>query len=154
MNHGRTNYVDRKRGFRLEHPSGWEVRPGQAGLLLAVVAPPVEEGEFRSNLNVVRKTGVQAVELDRLAQMAIGEVARVLTDLIVIDVDAAVVSDRPARRVLFAYRQGIFGLTAEQWILVDRDRHWTISAAASLERYSAVAYDFASIVASFEIADG
>jgi len=154
VNPGRSNYLDRRRGFRLEHPSSWEVRPGQAGLLLAIVAPPGREGEFRSNLNVVRKVGMQAAELDRLAEMAIREVARVLTDLIVIDVDAAVVSDRPARRLLFGYRQGIFGLTAEQWVLVDGDRHWTISAAASSDVYDSVADDFSGIVGSFGIADG
>lgn len=148
-----SEYLDRKRGFRLEHPSGWEVRPGQAGLLLALVAPG-EDGEFRSNLNVVRKTGVHAADLDRVARTAIQEVARVLTDLIVIDVDAAIVADRPARRLLFGYRQGIFGLTAEQWVFADDDRHWIVSAAASSERYGAAADDFARIVASFEIADG
>lgn len=154
MNPGWSDYLDRKRGFRLEHPSGWELRPGQAGLLLAVVAPPGQEGGFRSNLNVVRKAGVQSAELDRLAQMAIREVARVLTDLIVIDIDAAVVSDRPARRLLFGYRQGIFGLTAEQWVLGNGDQQWTISAAASSDVYDSVADDFSGIVESFEITDG
>jgi hypothetical protein len=146
-------YADARRGFRLEHPADWDVRPGLAGLLVAIVAPSENGNDFRSNVNVVRKTGVGSRDLDELAQNAIREVGRILTDLLVIDIDAAVVAGLSARRLLFSYRQGMFGLTAEQWLMVEEDKHWTISASASSDRYNSIADEFAAIVASVEVTD-
>lgn len=147
-------FADNKRGFRLEHPSDWEVHPGLAGLLVAIVAPSKAGEDFSPSVNVVRKTGMRSRDLDELAQNAIREVGRVLTDLLVIDVDVAVVSGLSARRSVFSYRQGIFGLTAEQWLMVEGDRHWTISATASSDRYDSIADEFSTIIGSFEITYG
>ena len=149
-----TRYEDARRHFGLDHPTDWEIQRGVAGLLVAVAAPRRDEGAFRPNLNVVRKSGIAVVELDELAQAAIREVTRVLTDLTVLDIEPVVVSQVPGRRLLFSYRQGIFGLTAEQWLFFAQEGQWTISAAASSEEYDDVADVFARIVSSIEVSDG
>lgn len=149
-----TRYEDARRHFSLDHPAEWEIQRGVAGLLVAVAGPRREEGAFRPNLNVVRKSGIAVVELDELARAAIREVTRVLTDLTVLDIEPVVVSDVPARRVLFSYRQGIFGLTAEQWLFFAQEGQWTISAAASSEDYDDVADVFARMARSVQVFDG
>lgn len=122
-------------------------------MLVAVIRDDADEG-FRPSLNVVRKTGPRTLELDELARVALRDLTRVLTDLTVLDVEAMVVSDTPARRVLFSYRQGIYGLTSEQWLFYSGEGQWTISAAASSDRYDAVADVFGRMVARFELVDG
>lgn len=144
-------YADERNGFSLRVPDGWEVRKGVAGLLVSLVAPEAEEGGFRPNLNVVRKVRDRAPDLDALAHDALKTLQRLLTDLIVIDVDAGVVADLPARRVLVAYRQGVFALTSEQWIVAGDDHIWTISAGAAADRWNEEADAFARIVRSLEL---
>lgn len=137
-------------GFTIEVPDGWRVQKGVAGLLVSVVAP-ARDGEFRPNLNVVRKVRDRAPDLDALARDALKTLARVLTDVLVVDVDSAVVADLPARRILVAYRQGMFALTSEQWIVAADEHIWTISAGAATDRWDEVADDFAAIVRSLRL---
>lgn len=141
-------YSDRH-GFSLQVPPGWNVQKGVAGLLVSIVGPD-ETGAFRPNLNLVRKVRDRAPDLDALARDALKTLTRLLTDLLVIDVDSSVVAGLPARRLLVAYRQGMFALTSEQWIFVDDEHIWTVSAGASTEQWSDVAHDFAAIVRTLE----
>lgn len=145
-------YTDERNGFSLVVPVGWAAQRGVSGLLVSIVAPEVDEGAFRPNLNVVRKVRDRAPDLDALAHDALKTLQRLLTDLIVIDVDAGVVADLPARRLLVAYRQGVFALTSEQWIVAGDDYIWTISAGASADRWHEVADVFAEIVRSLDLA--
>lgn len=145
-------YADERHGFSVEVPPGWQIQKGVAGLLVSLVAPAADTGAFRSNLNVVRRVRDRAPDLDALAHDAIKTLSRLLTDLLVIDVDAAVVADLPARRVLVAYRQGLFALTSEQWIVAGDEYVWTISAGAATERWDDAADVFAAIVRSLELA--
>lgn len=144
-------YADERHGFSLEVPPGWEVQKGVAGLLVSVVAPAASEGAFRPNLNVVRKVRDRPPDLDALARAALKTMTRLLSDPIVIDVDAGVVADLPARRLLVAYRQGLFALTSEQWMIVDDAHIWTISAGASSDRWDEVADAFAQIVRTLRL---
>lgn len=144
-------YVDDRHGFSLEVPPGWQTQKGVAGLLVSVVEPPADGGTFRSNLNVVRRVRDRTPDLDALAHDAIKTLTRLLTDLLVVDVNAAVVADLPARRVLVAYRQGLYALTSEQWIIVGDDHIWTISAGAASDRWDEVADVFAGIVRSIKL---
>lgn len=144
-------YTDARNGFSLAVPEGWSVQKGVAGLLVSLVGPEVVEGTFRPNLNVVRKVRDRAPDLDALAHDALKTLQRLLTDLVVIDVDAGVVADLPARRLLVAYRQGVFALTSEQWMVAGDDYIWTVSAGAAAERWHEVADTFARAVASLEL---
>lgn len=143
----RDRYVDPRHGFALEVPPGWELRSGVAGLLVAIVDTHASEGEFRPS-NLVRKVRDRRPDLDALARDVLKTLGRLLNDLIVIDVDSAVVAELPARRLLVAYRQGLFALTSEQWIVVDDDQIWTISAGAGTDRWDDVADVFAAVVRS------
>jgi hypothetical protein len=145
-------YEDR-RGFRLSHPSDWKRTLGSAGLLLTLAEPSRPSTAFVSNLNVVRRVNDKRAGLDELAGEAVGEVHRLLTDAIVLDVEAARVAGNRARRLLFAYRQGIHGLTGEQWLFVEPEHIWTITAGASNEAYPDVAGVFERIVSSFTLSD-
>lgn len=143
-------YRDDRHGFALGVPEGWSIRRGVAGLLVAVVMDGEDEG-FRPNLNVVRRARDRAGDLDELAQETIRSLRRLLSDLLLIDLDAAVVSDLPARRILIAFRQGIFGVTSEQWIVPTDEHVWTVSAAASIEDWDGCVDAFAAMIAGFEV---
>lgn len=110
-----------------------------------------EEGGFRPNLNVVRKVRDKAGDLDDLARDAVRGLGRLLSDFLLIDLDAAVVSNLPARRLLVAYRQGIYSMTSEQWIVLTDEHIWTLSAAAPTARWDECADVFAAAARSWVI---
>ena len=143
-------YADPRVGLRLEHPAEWRADRGVTGLVLAVSAAPRADG-FAPNLNVVRRVNDVKLSLDDLAQAAVREVRRVLTDAAIIDLDAAVVAESPARRLLFTYRQGIYGLTGEQWVWLTLDHIWTVTAGAATEDYDGVADVFNGLVSSLSV---
>lgn len=145
-----TPYSDRRAGLTLKHPPDWEPRRGMAGLLVAIVAPDGGTG-FPPNINLVRHVNDVQINLDDLARTAVREVSRILTDVAIIDLDQAVVAGSPARRLLFTYRQGIYGLTGEQWVWLTRDNIWTVTAGALTEEYDSVADTFARIVAELNV---
>lgn len=144
-------YADDRHGFSLEVPPDWQIQRGVAGLLVSLVAPALDDTSFRPNLNVVRRVRDRPPDLDALAHDAIKTLSRLLTDLLVIDVEASVVADLPARRVLIAYRQGLFALTSEQWIVAADDHIWTISAGAATEDWDEVADLVTGIVRSLRL---
>ena len=143
-------YADPNSGLTFKHPDGWKVQRGRSGLLASVVAPRSEAG-FAPNLNVVRRVNDHHYNLDDMARAAIREVRRVLTDPVLIDLDAAVVADDPARRLLFSYRQGVYGLTGEQWVWLTPSHLWTVTAGARTDDYDAFADVFAQLVRSLRI---
>ena len=143
-------YADARSGLAFQHPATWSVQRGRAGLLASVVAPRRAAG-LAPNLNVVRKVNDHDYTLDDLARAAIREVQRVLTDAALIDLDAAVVADEPARRLLFSYRQGVYGLTGEQWVWLTQSHLWTVTAGARTEDYDASADIFAQLVRTMRI---
>ncbi len=150
--HQWTRYIDKRSGLTLPHPSDWKPQRGMAGLLVAVVGSEGEVG-FAPNVNVVRRVNDVQLGLDELARAAMREVRRILTDATIIDLDSAVVADAPARRLLFTYRQGIYGLTGEQWVWLTHEHIWTVTAGAATEEYDALADVFASIVARLTVGD-
>lgn len=144
-------YADRRHGFSLSHPRDWQVVRGVTGLLASIAAPEEDDAGFRSNLNVVRRIQDTALDLDGLARTAVSSLVRVLNDVIVIDVDTAVVADHPARRLLLAHRQGIYALTCEQWLLLAGDHIWTVSAGAATDVWDEVADTFGRIAHSLAL---
>lgn len=144
-------YRDPRRGFSLLHPTDWEVLPGVAGLLVSLAAPAVEQDGFRSNMNVVRRVRDRALDLDALAKSSLSALLRFLNEPIVIDLDTDVVAGQPARRLLVAYRQGLFALTSEQWVFQDDEHVWTISAASLTERWDVEADRFTRVARSFAL---
>lgn len=148
--HAWVPYEDVRSGLVFEHPEGWKVERRASGLLASVLAPQREAG-FAPNLNVVRRVNDHDYTLDDLARAAIREVRRVLTDVVLIDLDAVVVAEDPARRLLFSYRQGIYGLTGEQWVWLTRSHLWTVTAGARSQDYDAVADVFVRLVSSLRV---
>ena len=139
-----------RHGFSIHHPAAWKVTPAVAGMLVSLVAPGSDD-VFPSNANVVRRARDVALDLDGLARSAIQLLRRVLSEPLVIDVDHDVVAEQPARRLLVAYRQGIYALTCQQWILLTDDHIWTISAGARSEEWSECAAVLDRIGRSFEL---
>lgn len=146
------SYSDQRGSLTVKHPPEWQPRRGMAGLLVAIVGPDRGTG-FPPNINVVRHVNDVQINLDDLARTAVREVTRILTDVAIIDLDQAVVAGAPARRLLFTYRQGIYGLTGEQWVWLTHDRIWTVTAGAVTEEYDSVADTFARIVAELNVGD-
>ena len=130
-----------RHGFSIAHPGSWKVTPAIAGMLVSLVAPN-PENVFPPNANVIRRARDVALDLDGLARGAIQVLQRVLSEPLVIDADHDVVSEHPARRLLVAYRQGIYALTCQQWILLTDDHIWTISTGARSEEWP----EFASLL--------
>lgn len=143
-------YRDERNGFSLELPEGWSIQRGVAGLLVAAVLDGEGEG-FRPNLNVVRRARDRTGDPDELVRETVHNLGRLLSDLLLIDLDAAVVSDLPARRILIAFRQGIFSVTSEQWIVPSEDHVWTVSTAASTGHWDDYADVFAAMVSGFRV---
>ena len=139
-----------RHGFTIGHPGSWQVTPATAGMLVSVVAPRPED-VFPPNANVIRRARDVALDLDGLARSAIQVLQRVLSEPLVIDVDHEVVSEHPARRLLIAYRQGIYALTCQQWILLTDDHIWTISAGARSEEWPECASVLDRVGRSFKL---
>lgn len=151
LSDGWITYDDPRRAFSLAHPSEWEALPGVAGLLVSIAAPASELQGFRSNMNVVRRVRDRALDLDALAESSLSSLLRLLNEPIVVDVDTDVIAKQPARRMLLAYRQGLFALTSEQWLFQDNEHMWTISAGALTENWDAEADTFTRIARSFTL---
>ncbi len=148
---GWNRYEDERRGFSLTHPSDWEVLRGAGGLLVSVAAPAPPSDAFRSNMNVVRRVLDTSLDLEGFAQSALASLVRLLNEPIVIDVDTDVIAEHPARRLLVAYRQGLYALTTQQWLFRDDEHVWTISAGALTERWDQDADAFTDVAHSFRL---
>lgn len=144
------SYEDARAELTFHYPEGWNIARGTGGLLASITARQRDQG-FPPSLNVVRRVNDHDYSLDDLARSAVREVQRVLTDALLIDLDAAVVADSPARRLLFSYRQGVYGLTGEQWVWLTRSHLWTVTAGARTEDYEAVADVYARTVRSLRV---
>lgn len=139
-----------RHGFSIGHPGSWKVTPAVAGMLVSVVAPSPDD-VFAPNANVVRRARDVALDLDGLTKSAIQVLLRVLSEALVIDVDHDVISEQPARRLLVAYRQGIYALTCQQWILLTDDHIWTMSTGARSEEWADRASVFDRLGRSFRL---
>ncbi len=142
----------RKVGFSLSHPPDWRAIGSVMTSLVTVVGPELEEG-FQPNLNVIRKVDDTRLDLDRLTQASIEQMSRILTDPMVIDVHAMELDERPARHIVIAHRQGIFGLTSDQWLLKEAGHIWLLSSATRSEAYESHGILFGRIARSLRIGD-
>lgn len=121
-----------------------------SGMLVSLVAPGPDD-VFRANANVVRRARDVALDLDRLAESSIQILLRVLSEPLIVDVDADVISEQSARRLLVAYRQGIYALTCQQWLLMTDDYIWTVSTGAQSDEWGDRAAVFDRIGRSFRV---
>lgn len=137
-------------GFAIDHPSDWRVFRAMAGMLVSLVAPGPDD-VFSANANVVRRARDVPLDLDRLTETSIQILLRVLSEPLIVDVDTDVISDQPARRLLVAYRQGIYALTCQQWLLMTDDHIWTVSAGARSDEWADRAALFDRIGRSFTL---
>lgn len=141
-----------RHGFSIGHPSRWAVTPAVTGMLVSLVAPGSSD-VFPANANVVRRVRDVVLDLDGLATSGIQLLQRVLSEPLIIDVDHDVVSAHPARRILVAYRQGVYALTCQQWILLTDEHIWTISVGARSEEWAGCVADLERIGRSFTLED-
>ena len=143
---------DSDEGFALRFPLRWAVdEEPPPGVAVAVLAPLEADETFRSNLNVVFQDS-QTGNLDAAARASIAELERFMTDLRVLDYEETLVADRPARRLLSTYRQGLYSLTLEQWYLDADGRLAIVSATSETPAYDRVADTLETVVASLELA--
>lgn len=137
-------------GFAIDHPSTWRVLPAMAGMLVSLIAPGPKD-VFSANANVVRRARDVPLDLDRLMETSIQVLLRVLSEALIVDVDTDVISKQPARRLLVAYRQGIYALTCQQWLLMTDDHIWTVSTGARSDEWAQRAAVFDRIGHSFTL---
>lgn len=141
-------------GFALRVPPSWERAEDVLGCA-AVFRMPVEDPDlFQPNLTVALPLLDETPSLEEFSAGQLTQASRLLTDVVVLDVDDAVVADFPAARVLFTYRQGIYSLTLEQWWAVAGEGAVVLSATVGTFEYAELADVFTEMVASFEVADG
>jgi hypothetical protein len=142
-------------GLALERPPVWKHQENDAGLIFAGPADEQDPDAFRPTVNVVVADleGVEAIDLDALAEAQLDEMSRVLTDVLVIDVAEDEVATLPARKTVLTFRQGIYAITLEQWIAVRGSTIVTVSAASENHEYARQASVAERLVRSLELLD-
>jgi hypothetical protein len=137
--------------FALQFPGHWAVdEQPPAGVAVSVVAPLGSDETFRPNVNVLFQEW-QSGDLDEAARASIGELERFMTDLRVLDYEETSVGDRPARRLLSTYRQGLYSLTLEQWYVAADDKLAVVSATSETPAYDRVADTLEAVATSLEL---
>jgi hypothetical protein len=133
-------------------PEGWRDLGPVAGVLAAFAAPEAERGEprFAPNANLTTTPG-EGAGLDVHAERQAQVLGVLLTDAVLLDEEAAELGGVPALRRLVAYRQGIFELTLEQWLLVAGDRLVALSVTCESLDAPAVAPVAAEMAAGLRV---
>jgi len=130
--------VYRGKGFSIALPSDWQLLEGFAGAEAVFASPGSgEDDEFRTTLNVVREPAPRGKGIDELVSGSVGALHQLLTNFQLLD-RQAVRFDQDGlegERLLFAYRQGVYVLTAEQWYATADDALWTVTATADSDSF-------------------
>ncbi|GAA3684892.1 hypothetical protein GCM10022224_057010 [Nonomuraea antimicrobica] len=144
-------YHDQETGASLPVPPGWE------GLLypevrIALRQPGSGPG-FRPNVTLtVERPPKELSELPDYSQALLQAMALTLTDLTVISIDQYERWGVEGRRVLSAYRSGIYALALEQYWFLKDDLVTSMSGTCAVEQHDELAETFEYIVAGTGLA--
>lgn len=142
----------------LEHPPGWEAAEDVPGCIVVVLAPETGVEGFRANVGVTAQELPEPADLEGFTTTQMQSMARVLTDVRLIDRGDTSLLGRDGKRILVAYRQGIHSLALEQWWAVAGTETETgavvVSASCAALDYDAYADTFARMAASLRPDDG
>jgi hypothetical protein len=128
-------------------PRGWGVYEDMGGTLVTIAEPPPAEPDFAANVNVVHSANEHDLDAPELVAAAIEEMSVLLTDFVLLEQD--VEEERP--RLLFAFRQGLFALTAEQrYVLGDRD-YYVVTSATKAGGETTAESTASAVLDSFEV---
>jgi hypothetical protein len=136
----------RKDRFRLVAPAGWEVREGDAGTLVTVIEPPPAEPRFCANVTVLRFGNEQHLTAKAVVDESLESMARLLTDFVLLERVPA----KNGERLLYTFRQGIYGLTGEQRYVVEVDAYYVVTGTTANGDFAEQRELIAAAVDSFE----
>jgi hypothetical protein len=136
--------------FLLERPGWWEVSKDQGALVL--VAPDTGAG-FRAQVVLAREPGVPEAPLEQVTGDRLDQLSGALDDFQLIDRAPAVLSSKPAQRVLIACREHSLSVTIEQWWAVTPSGVLSVSAVAPTMEYDAFADVFAHVAATLQVTE-
>jgi hypothetical protein len=115
-------------GFAIERPGEWIVLEDILGTQVAFCEPEhTDPLAFRANLNVVVRDLPDGFDPPVIFQAQVDDLARALTDPVLIDVEAVAIAGQPGQRVLVAHRDAIYALTLEQWCVIAGGRSYLVS---------------------------
>jgi hypothetical protein len=130
-------YESAEHGFAIQRPATWLVLEGVLGTQVAFAEPGSSDAvAFRANLNLVVRDLPDGFEPSAIFQAQVDDLAPVLTDPVLIDLETFPLADRPWQRVLIGYRDGIYALTLEQWCVLAETRSYLLSCTTTTGNYA------------------
>jgi hypothetical protein len=140
--------------LELTLPEGWETAPHPTrGALLQAFAPGTDG--FRSSLivEVFPRTddGTGSAPIDDFHESQLIDLARTMTDALVIDDQAAVVDGRPAKSSVIAFRQGPWTISAFVWTVEAPGAAVGVVAMSDSDHAAAEAPEFHAVIESIRL---
>ena len=140
--------------LELTLPDGWETTPDPIrGALLQAFAP--ESGGFRSSVVVEvfprRDAGDGPAAIDDFHESQLIDLARTMTDALVIDDQAAVIDGRPAKASVIAFRQGPWTISAFVWTVEAPGAAIGVVAMSDSDHAAAEAPQFDALIESIRL---
>jgi hypothetical protein len=145
---GPETYRDPAKSFTLFVPDGWDVHERYAGTLVTVARQPSTPPGFAANVNVVEYDNVRALDARGLVDESIDAMSTLLTDFVLLEQD-----EDDVTRLVFTFRQGIYGLTAEQRYVLDDGVYYVVTGTMTNGEYADQRETVAAIIDSFTAAD-
>ncbi|MGD0556656.1 MAG: hypothetical protein ABSA93_16980 [Streptosporangiaceae bacterium] len=137
-------------GLRLRVPARWEsVLDAGAPVVLAFPIEPGQTPHFRPNIvATVERTPPAMMDVAAYTDASLEGMRRMLTGFQVIAIDPATIDGHEGRRVLCAYRSGIYALATEHWWTVALGVATTLTASCQVEDYLDLAPVFEDVAAA------
>jgi hypothetical protein len=142
------SYVDPGGHFALAVPTGWGVYENTGGTLVAIAEPPPpDRPDFAANVNVLHYTNERGLDTEALVAESIETMRVLLTDFVLLEQD--VEEERP--RVLFAFRQGLYALTADQRYVVGEGDYYVVTSTTKAGGDPIAETTASAVLESFQI---
>ena len=133
--------------YRLEVPEGWLVEDVAGGALM-VARDPDSGTSFAANVNVVRCDPDPPTEPAAVLRESIAAMQRLLADFVALETD-----EGAEPRLLYTFRQGEDGVTAEQRYVFAGDTYFVVTATAANSDWRGRGPALAAMLDSFELVE-
>jgi hypothetical protein len=135
--------------FALALPDGWDLIEEMEGIALVALEPRSAAG-FQANLVVTIERLAPGMTLDNWAAAAIDQLPDHLAYWQMIDQEPATGNGPPGHRILAHHVvDGRIAVTMEQWLRVESQLGYTITASVGTADYGRLARLFATVAAGF-----
>ena len=145
-------YHNRKDGFSIIPPEGWEYAEGALGCNVAFQRPPEQPGgESHENIVVFVEPVPSGSTLEDYATISDARTAELVNVVGTIDRSDATVGGLPAKRYVYSHRMEDRIPRVVQYLLVHNDRGFVISAKAPANTFDTYFEEFEKVIATFQL---